>query len=110
MFQFSYVNFINANFKAGGSFFSFQHSASILTPLSMDHLTFLGNSRGTMQLTNSNNDPTALKKVVISFSSWHQNFVEATPLISVIGNAELQLLSSNFTENYSFGKGTALFV
>ena len=48
VFQFSYLQFTNINFKAEGFFISFDHSASVHTPLLMDHLIFHGNRKGIM--------------------------------------------------------------
>ena len=110
VFTFSLLQFRNVDFKAGGNFVSFKNSATVHNTITMEHLAFQGNSRGIIELDNLDTDPEMLKRVKILSSRWHQNLVEKSPLISVVGNAELQLHDCTFTENFSFSKGTAIVV
>ena len=110
VFTFSLLQFRNVDFKAGGNFVSFKNSATVHNTITMEYLTFEGTSRGIIELDNLDTDPSVLKRVKISSSTWHKNIVEKSPLISVVGNAELQLHGCTFTENFSFSKGTALVV
>ena len=63
-----------------------------------------------MQLDNIVTDENLRKVIVISESTWHSNFVESSPLVRTIGNVQLLLSDSFFTENYSFIEGTAIYI
>ena len=110
VFQFSYLQFVNLDFKADGFFIALYHSSSVYTPLSMDHLIFQGNRRGYMQLDSTVSDEQLRKVIVITESTWHSHFVESSPLVRTIGNVQLLLSDSFFIENYSFREGTAIYV